>query len=40
MNLSALPGLGAIGGFEFYIQSLGGGNARELETVARRFAAG
>jgi hydrophobe/amphiphile efflux-1 (HAE1) family protein len=39
MNPPSIPGLGAIGGFEFYIQSRSGGSARDLEKVTRQFVA-
>jgi len=39
LNPPSIPGLGTTGGFEFYIQSKGGGNPQELEKVTRAFIA-
>lgn len=39
MNPPSIPGLGAIGGFEFYIQNRRGGSTRDLEGVVRQFTA-
>lgn len=33
----SIPGLGTTGGFEFYIQSKGGGSPQELEKVVKEF---
>jgi multidrug efflux pump len=35
----SIPGLGTTGGFEFYIQSRGGGPPQELEKISKRFVA-
>ena len=39
MNPPSIPGLGAIGGFEFWIQSRGEGDTTKLEAVTRDFIA-
>jgi multidrug efflux pump len=39
INPPSIPGLGTIGGFEFYIQSKGGQSPRELEAITRQFLA-
>jgi multidrug efflux pump len=39
LNPPSIPGLGSTGGFEFYIQSKGGGNPQDLEKVAKDFVA-
>ncbi len=39
INPPSIPGLGAIGGFEFWIQSRGEGDTTKLETVTREFIA-
>lgn len=39
LNPPSIPGLGTTGGFEFYLQSKGGGSARELEKVVKAFLA-
>jgi multidrug efflux pump len=39
LNPPSIPGLGSTGGFEFYVQSKGGGNPRELEKVTKDFVA-
>ena len=33
----AIPGLGATGGFEFWIQSVGGGDATQLDALTQQF---
>ncbi len=33
----AIPGLGATGGFEFWIQSVGSGDARQLDALTQQF---
>ena len=35
----SIPGLGSTGGFEFYIQSKGGGSSQELEKVVKQLVA-
>jgi multidrug efflux pump len=37
LNPPSIPGLGTTGGFEFYIQSKGGGDPRALEAVVKQF---
>ena len=37
INPPSIPGLGATGGFEFYIQDRGGASPQQLETVTRQF---
>ncbi len=39
INPPSIPGLGSTGGFEFYIQSKGGGSPQELEKVTKQFVA-
>lgn len=39
LNPPSIPGLGTTGGFEFYIQNMGGGSAQDLEGVAKKFIA-
>ena len=39
LNPPSIPGLGTTGGFEFYLQSKGGGSARDLEKVVKGFVA-
>ncbi|NJC88164.1 MAG: multidrug efflux RND transporter permease subunit [Desulfuromonas sp.] len=39
LNPPSIPGLGTTGGFEFYIQSKGGGSPQELEKVTKAFVA-
>ncbi len=39
INPPSIPGLGSTGGFEFYIQSKGGGTPQQLEKVTRQFVA-
>ncbi len=39
INPPSIPGLGSTGGFEFYIQSKGGGTPQQLEKVTRQFMA-
>ncbi len=39
LNPPSIPGLGTTGGFEFYIQSKGGGNPQELDKVTKAFIA-
>ncbi len=39
LNPPSIPGLGTTGGFEFYIQSMGGGRPQELEKVTKDFVA-
>ena len=37
LNPPSIPGLGSTGGFEFYIQSKGGGSPQELQKITREF---
>jgi multidrug efflux pump len=37
INPPAIPGLGSVGGFEFWIQSLGEGTTQQLDDVAQKF---
>jgi len=37
LNPPSIPGLGTTGGFEFYIQSKGGGSPQDLEKVVQSF---
>ena len=39
LNPPSIPGLGTTGGFEFYIQSMGGGSPQNLEKLTRKFIA-
>lgn len=39
INPPSIPGLGSTGGFEFYIQSKGGGSPQELEKITKQFVA-
>ena len=39
LNPPSIPGLGTTGGFEFYIQSMGGGSPQELDKVTKDFVA-
>ena len=39
LNPPSIPGLGSTGGFDFYIQSKGGGSPQELQNVTRDFVA-
>jgi multidrug efflux pump len=39
LNPPSIPGLGTTGGFEFYIQSMGGGSSQELDKVTKDFVA-
>ena len=39
LNPPSIPGLGTTGGFEFYIQSKGGGTPQDLEKVVKQFMA-
>ncbi|MDD2499319.1 MAG: multidrug efflux RND transporter permease subunit [Geobacter sp.] len=39
INPPSIPGLGSTGGFEFYIQSKGGGSPQELEKITKQFIA-
>ncbi len=39
INPPSIPGLGSTGGFEFYVQSKGGGSAQELEKVVKQMVA-
>lgn len=39
LNPPSIPGLGSTGGFEFYIQSTGGGSSQELEQITKKFIA-
>ncbi|RJX17946.1 MAG: multidrug efflux RND transporter permease subunit [Desulfobulbus sp.] len=39
LNPPSIPGLGTTGGFEFYIQSMGGGTPQQIEQVTRQFLA-
>ncbi len=39
LNPPSIPGLGTTGGFEFYIQSMGGGSSQDLEQLAKKFVA-
>lgn len=39
LNPPSIPGLGSTGGFEFYIQSMGGGSSQELEKITKSFVA-
>ena len=39
LNPPSIPGLGTTGGFEFYIQSMGGGSPQELDKVTKQFVA-
>ncbi len=39
INPPSIPGLGSTGGFEFYIQSKGGGSVQELEKITKSFVA-
>ena len=37
LNPPSIPGLGTTGGFEFYIQNMGGGTPPELEKITKKF---
>lgn len=39
VNPPSIPGLGSTGGFEFYVQSKGGGSAQDLEKVVKQLVA-
>ncbi|MCE1225907.1 MAG: multidrug efflux RND transporter permease subunit [Geobacteraceae bacterium] len=39
INPPSIPGLGSTGGFEFYVQSKGGGSPQELEKITKQFVA-
>lgn len=39
LNPPSIPGLGTTGGFEFYIQSMGGGSSQDLEAITKKFVA-
>ena len=39
LNPPSIPGLGTTGGFEFYIQNMGGGTPQELEQITKKFVA-
>ena len=39
LNPPSIPGLGTTGGFEFYIQNMGGGTPQELEHITKKFVA-
>lgn len=39
INPPSIPGLGSIGGFEFYIQNKGGGSPQELGKIVKQFIA-
>jgi multidrug efflux pump len=39
LNPPSIPGLGTTGGFEFYIQSMGGGSSQDLDKVTKQFVA-
>ncbi len=39
LNPPSIPGLGTTGGFEFYIQSMGGGSPQDLDKVTKQFVA-
>ncbi|MGW8193762.1 MAG: efflux RND transporter permease subunit [Desulforhopalus sp.] len=39
LNPPSIPGLGTTGGFEFYIQSMGGGSPQDLEKLTKTFVA-
>jgi multidrug efflux pump len=39
LNPPSIPGLGTTGGFEFFIQSMGGGSSQDLEKLTKQFIA-
>lgn len=39
LNPPSIPGLGTTGGFEFFIQAMGGGSSMELEQITKQFIA-